>query len=772
MKKILFLFIAVLFFDVSSAFSQYKVEGKITDIKTNEGLVGVHVVIPNINQGTISDINSHFVLESDKEIDSIIVSFIGYITQRIKIEQNNIDIRLEPSSVELEQVIVTANREEQLRKDAPLAITIINKNFIEEIKPISAADLLNKVSGVHIADFGNEQQSMSIRQPLSFSRTQLVILEDGVPIGPTSITTSSDLKEINMAAVKNVEVIRGPNSSLYGSEAIGGAINFLTQGPSLMPTGKLSIQASNLGYKSIDFSASTTFKKIGVFIGGTSAQRRNGYREDSDFDKNAISLRADYHINNTTKLTTSASYISFYTDSPGGLDSTTYFKNDKYSNCRFSDDKSNIFRVNTRLDKKWNDKSKTFFTLFYRNHTGQGIPSYYIKAYTYKPPVKYKGEYIKNDYQSLGLLMQHKQNFIFWNTQLIGGISVDYTPDNYTSEKLEVTKDVNNIYTEYEKTGIYVQDFYATLINTASYIHVETSPISKLKFLAALRYDRLDFAFDNHMPETDSIGAPDETNFFSHLSPKIGLMYNLKNNIGVYCNYSVGFAPPLFSHLYKEVIVPNLKPSTYFNYEIGGWMSFCKNKGYFDLSLFQSDGINEIVTVLLPDGSDQLQSIGKTKHKGIEYSFKYVLLKDITIRFVGSNSLHEFVKFVNSNKDYSGNEMNLAPQFIANAGITYKPSFIKNLHIGGEWQKVGDYYMDELNSEKYEGFQIFNIKTGYQFKGFDLWLHILNLTDEFYATRASKSYYGTKSTPSESYLPGAHRTFLVGVRYNFIGKKK
>ncbi len=755
-----------------NAFAQNPISGKVVDARTKEGLIGASIVIPNTTTGTITDINSQFSLVPNMEIDSIIVSLIGYETKRIKVTSENMLIMLEPTLFELDQIVVTANREEQLREDAPTAISILNKSFIAETKATSTPELLNKVSGVHIANFGNEQQSMSIRQPLSFVRTQLIVLEDGVPIGPTAITTSGDLKDINMAAIKSIEVVRGPNYSIYGSEAIGGAVNFITQGPSLVPTSKASMQLTSMGYKRVDLSSSNTIKKLGIFIGGYSAQRRNGYREDSDFDKNSLSLRADYQIDEKTKLISTATYTSFYTDSPGSLDSARFYENDQFSENRFTYNKSNQLRIKTSLNKEWNNKSKTFFTLFFKDSKEDNTPSYLVRTYQYfPPPKKYSGERISESYWSIGLLSQHKQNISFWNTEFIAGMSFAYTPDTYKSKKLEVYKDTNDIYTDYEEIGINVQDFDAKLINSAIYAHLQSTPFKNLKVTAALRYDRLDYEFDNHLPETDSIGAPDETNNFSHLSPKLGLNYNLKKNIGFYTNYSIGFAPPLFSQLYKEVVVPQLKPSNYSNFEIGGWMSFCKNKGYFDFSIYQSNGTNEIVSVLMPDGSQQHQSIGKTLHKGIEYTFKYTLFKAIQFRFIGSNTYHEYVEYVDGAKDFSGNEMNIAPRFIANSGITYKPGFLEDTYLGLEWQKIGDYYMDELNSEKYEGFQIYNLRTGYNFKGVDIWLHILNITDKLYASRASKAYYGP-STIVKSYSPGMHRTFLVGISYSFTGGQK
>jgi len=769
MKITLFIMIVALFFQITSAYSQFKVEGNITDIKTNEGLIGAYVLIPDINQGTVSDINSHFILESTIKIDTLIISFIGYQSKRIAANSYFMNIQLEQTTIELNQCIVSAQREYQSRKNAPIAISVLPKAIIDDTKATEISELLNRVSGVHIANFGNENQSASIRQPLSFIRTQLVILEDEIPIVPTTIATSGNLKEINMAVVKSIEVVKGPASSIYGSEAIGGTMNFITKNPSLDPTAKISVQANNMGYKRLDFEAGNTVKKFGIFVGGYTASSSDSYRDYSDFRKTAVFLKGVYRFNNKTKLTTSISYIEHNTKMSGSLDSAIYFTNDRYNQYTFcyADDQS--IRASTRLDKSWNENNKTFFTLHFRSNEEDQIPTYYIKRiYGGPPPVKYNGEYIESEFQSYGMLIQHRHKFKFLKAQLISGLSIDFTPYSYVSKTIDVKK-VGDLYTGYTMTDTYVQNFNTNLLNSAEYINFEISPVNKLKLSAALRYDRLDYSFNNNLPSTAISGASDDKNLFDHLSPKIGLNYNPNDYIGFYGSYSEGFAPPLFSQLYKGVIIPVLKPASYSNYEFGGWVSFCKNKGYIDFSLYHSDGTNEIVSVLLPDGSTQNQSTGKTMHEGIEYSIKYKFLEQIEIRFNAANSIHKFVEFVNGANDFSGKIMNLAPGWVANTEITYRPNFIKNFRISAEMQKISKYYIDELNTREYNGYQIYNMRIGYLFKGIDIWVNVLNLTNDSFATRVQKSAYGAGAT---TYMPGISRSIFLGIEYNFVGKRR
>jgi iron complex outermembrane receptor protein len=102
-----------------------------------------------------------------------------------------------------------------------------------------------------MVDLGNEQHTMAIRQPITYNALYLY-MEDGLPIRPTGIFNHNSLYEINMSGVRDIEVIKGPASSLYGSNAIGGAVNFITQGPPAGYAANVSVQGDNYHYRRVD----------------------------------------------------------------------------------------------------------------------------------------------------------------------------------------------------------------------------------------------------------------------------------------------------------------------------------------------------------------------------------------------------------------------------------------------------------------------------------------------------------------------------------------
>ena len=105
--------------------------------------------------------------------------------------------------------------------------------------------------------------------------------------------------------------------------------------------------------------------------------------------------------------------------------------------------------------------------------------------------------------------------------------------------------------------------------------------------------------------------------------------------------------------------------------------------------------------------------------------------------------------------------MNGAPAWLHNAEVWYKPSFAKGLRVGAEWQRLGCYYMDAANTAMYNGFNAIHFRTGYQFKTAEIWLNILNASNNYYAFMAGKSSSGYSYTPAEP------RSFTLGFSYDF-----
>jgi hypothetical protein len=248
------------------AFAQAEVKGKVFDAQTKEPLAEINVQIPNTTEGTSTDAQGRFSLSTPSQ--TLVISGLGYQKQEVSVTGASVSVSLEPSIENLQAVIVTASRESQKRTEAPIAITKLSPTLINDTKATNIYEVINKTPGVVMLNYNNEQHGMSIRQPMGTS-AYFLYLEDGVPTRPMGVFNHNALIEMNVLAVSSVEVIKGPASSLYGPEAVGGAINFITQKPTSVPVARIGIQGDQFGYKRVQFgTGGYVTPKLGLYAGG------------------------------------------------------------------------------------------------------------------------------------------------------------------------------------------------------------------------------------------------------------------------------------------------------------------------------------------------------------------------------------------------------------------------------------------------------------------------------------------------------------------------
>lgn len=757
MKKFYIFLLFLFFFSCIQAQTSTTITGKVFDAISKEALDGV-IITDSKNHSAITDTYGKFsITTTDKKI---LITSSSFETKTVEIgNSNSIIISLHPINKELQQIVVSASRTLQKRSEAPIAIATISQQTIQDTKAARLDYLVNKVSGVFMVNLQNEQHEMSIRQPLT-TRSLFLYLEDGVPIRTTGIYNHNAMLEMNMAATKQIEIIKGPASSLYGAEAIGGAVNIITQSPPAIASAMISLQGTDGGYKRVDAQIGNSFGKFGVLVSGYYANRTNGPVDQTDFHKTAFTIRGDYKINDKTTWSNSITYVDYYSQMGGGSLDSAHFAQKNYATLyTFNYRKTNALRIRSQLSHIWNANSETQVTIAYRNNSVKQNPSYYVTN-NYSNPLLANGQLNNSSFNSYMLIAQHVQKIHWLNSKLIAGINVDISPSTYIANYIQIQRNAAGKYISYTNTDSLLSNYSTGINNLATYLNYELSPTKGLKIVAALRYDYYHYNFQNYLPPSASTGAPSTINDFTRFTSKVGFTYNYKL-VGFYGNYSQGYVPPQVTELFNSVKVPYLQPQTFFNYEIGGWIAVLKNKLYADYSLYLLNGTNEIISVRQTDGSYQNQNAGQTKHQGIEYGITYKPTHEWSFRFSGTNAKHTFIQDVEKGINYGGNEIAGAPHFIGNAEITYKPSFVKGFRLGIEWQHLSSYYLDNANSGKYNGFDVFNVRLGYTIAKFDIWLNALNALNKYYAVLASKSSYGY------SYNLGDPREITMGVSYHF-----
>lgn len=754
----------------AATFAQTVVRGRIIDASTKEPIAGasIHCTKENCTCGCITTASGNFELKCKDDCTELQISFIGYASQKIAVSNQLQTVMLTPAASQLQEVVLTANRGEGVkRSEAPVAISSISNKIIQDTRPTTADQVLNKVSGVNMVSLGNEQHQMSIRQPIT-TRSLFLYLEDGIPIRTSGLYNHNALLEMNMAATKSIEVIKGPSSSLYGSEAIGGVVNFISAAPTAVPVLKVSAQANNLGYKRTDLMSSVTKGNWGFLLSGYYADKRNGFLEYTDFHKGTFTARIDHKFSDKTTLSNSLTYLDYYSDMAGGIDSTMFARKTFANMQTFTYRKVESLRFHSTLTHTWNDNSKTTVTGLYRDNSIGQNPAYRVKddyrkqgnVFIGKKDLAH-GEINESSFNSYSFIAQHRQNLNWKRAMIIGGFNADISPSTYNANYIRIKKDtVANKYVSYQNTDSVLTNYATKLNNYAAFVNFEFNPLEKLRVVASLRYDFFHYKFDNHLKPSAFSGSPDTVSNFSRVSPKIGFTYNFSRRSGIYANYSEGFVPPQVTELYTGVKVPSLEPSVFYNFEAGGWVEIIRNKLSADISAYRLKGTNEIISVKLDDGSFANRNAGRTLHQGIEFGLNATPVKDVSFRLSGAYSRHEFTDYVEKGVKYNNNQMANAPNWIYNTEVWYRPSFVKGLRIGAELQHVGSYFVDPQNTAKYKGYNALNLRAGYKLNGFEVWLNVLNATDNYYSYITSKSSFGY------SYQLAEPRNFNAGISYD------
>ncbi|WP_010182041.1 TonB-dependent receptor [Aquimarina agarilytica] len=679
----------------------------------------------------------------------------------------------------LHEVVVSASREKQQRSEVPAAISVINSKKINETKAFGIDQLVNDTPGVYMStsrSSSNEQHFTAVRSPIS-TKPLFLFLEDGLPIRPTSIFNHNALLELNTISHQRIEILRGPNASIYGSDAIGGSFNFITKDPTKELTGHLAFQANELGYSSVSFDAAKQItNRFGLYVGTQFNQRNNGPFEHSDYDKYALTLKAVIKPLNHARLSVIFTGTDFLSDMAGSVGEKNFFLRNFQSDQTFTNRDTEAYRLRTTWEQSWDNNNKTSFSVIYRDNEMKQNPSFRIRQNrndTGGLTGAGSGEVNNNSFKSYFGNIQHQSKLIDGKLKIITGGTIDHTKQDYVSEKTDVVVDAEtrkNIGFSVRE-GDFILNYDADIDNYAGYAQIEFSPIEKLSFTGGLRYDYFEYDFNNRKIGVDEL--EDRKDDWDNLAPKIGVNYNLSNSVGFYANYSQGFTPPQSSTLYRgRDENEGIKPSQYDNYEVGGYSHF-SNKIRLDLSLYVLKGKNTLISVRNEGGDTPFTNTnaGETTSYGIEYGISYKPIKEIELTHNGTYAKHEYDEFVFRGDDFSDTHRETAPNLIGTSKIKIIPG--NGLNMTFEHELIGDYATSlegqakdtdgNPNTTTYAGHNIFNFLTSYQYKKVEVWMHVLNVFDRLYANRVSYNRFRNEN----SFTAANPRAFHIGIKYNF-----
>jgi hemoglobin/transferrin/lactoferrin receptor protein len=222
---------------------------KITDAENNRPIVEALIYNPSGTINTFSDSRGFADISAFKSSDSIFIHQIGYQlnqTSYSDLEQNDFKIKLNLSGLDLDEVVISANKWEQKRKDLSAHAITISKRDIQLLNPQTAADLLTLSGAVFVQ---KSQQGGGSPMLRGFSTNRVLLVIDGVRMN-TSIFRAGNVQNalrLDANNIENAEAVFGPGSLIYGSDAIGGVMDYKTISPKLSNTDKAQFSGNALG---------------------------------------------------------------------------------------------------------------------------------------------------------------------------------------------------------------------------------------------------------------------------------------------------------------------------------------------------------------------------------------------------------------------------------------------------------------------------------------------------------------------------------------------
>jgi len=222
------------------------IEGKTLNLKTGNPVVGVNISVESLDTGTVSDDSGNFVIETNGQ-DGIVAEFdhIAYETLYIPFTDSRSGVMVHMNEVllQMDDVVVTSMRNGYLLRNVPINTEVIGKREIQGSGALTISELLGQRAGVSNSvnvDGG------AIFNLLGLDSRYILILRDGQPI-TGRFNGRVDLDQISLTGIKKIEITKGPGSALYGTDAMGGTINIITDDPSESSFMNMSYRSTTFG---------------------------------------------------------------------------------------------------------------------------------------------------------------------------------------------------------------------------------------------------------------------------------------------------------------------------------------------------------------------------------------------------------------------------------------------------------------------------------------------------------------------------------------------
>ena len=763
MKK-LFLFLLSATF-TANAFSQQpvKISGTITDA-SSRGIAGASVRLLNSSVGTVTDQKGFFTLPSvDPGSFTLQISANGYADYSHSLNISNasipLSIQLQLSPTMLDQVVVTAQKTEELLQEIPASITALSARQVEEYRLWNNKELAAIVPNFYSADPGDRRNVSSLRGIATTSYDPAVATYiDGVN------QFSLDTYIAQLFDVERIEILRGAQGTLYGRNATAGVINIITRQPGNKASGFAEITSGNTGLQrySAGFRAPLIKEKLYIGMAALYDQSNGFYTNQfnhTPFDKQN-SFTGNYYLKylptNKWSITLNVKHnnnrnkgaFPLVSGIEDALKNPFQLSQDAVSNMT-----DNIFNASlsaNHFGKKVSFSSQTAYQSNYRFYDNPMDADF--------SPID--GITLINNYgKDWNKVKVITQEFKFsspaastsafkWTTG-----AYFFHQDNPTKQAIHFGKDAAMVGSP-DKNFSLINSAKATSDGIAVYAQGTYTLTSKLNLTTGIRYDREkkeqsilgQYQMDpnpnpifDFQPDTSASAA------FYSVSPKLSVSYAVCNNHLLFVNYSKGFRAGGLTPLSSDPSQPALfayQPEYSHNYEIGIKNNFFNNRLVLNITAFYS-AVNDaqVPTLVLPDAVTITKNTGKLTSKGIELE-SHALLNGIQLdyNFGYTDASFNNLKLAQYGAvaDLTGKKQLFSPDvtslLAAQYGATLSQKHQIKITFRGEWKYIGQQFFDLANTVSQPSYNLLHSSIGISVPGWSLKFWGRNLANNNYVS--------------------------------------
>ena len=548
--------------------------GHVVDATTKEHIPGITIQIKGTNFGTSTDATGHYFLRNVRPgTITLIMRGVGYLSQEktVVVEKNKVvEVNFEAyeDAVNIDEVVVTANRQATLRRLAPTIVNVVGEEVFSRVNANNLAQGIIFQPGVRVE---NNCQNCGFNQVringLDGRYTQILI--DSRPIF-SALAGVYGIEQIPTNMIDRVEVVRGGGSALFGSSAIGGVVNIITKEPvgnsfsfgeSLTFTG-MKNPDNNI---SMNASLVSDDNRAGAMIFGQTRYRQewdannDGYSELGRLNSRSLGTRAFLRTTDYTKLTAEFHTIQEYRRGGDHIDWP-----DHVASISEHVDHS-IFSSNAKFDA---------FSSDYKHHLLTYISGQIVNRKSYYGGI---GELQDDKGNTLGQLgfpipaEQYGINFgVSKGNTYMGGLQYSYDFDRLLFMPAQVLIGAEYVYDHLSdvmplRNWLAEKDSKGNLIELFPKIDQKINNWSQLAQIE-WKNDMFSILLGARLDENSAVGRP-------IFSPRATLRYNPTKNVNFRLSYAKGFrAPQVFDEdlhvgvvngeVQKVYNIPDLRPET------------------------------------------------------------------------------------------------------------------------------------------------------------------------------------------------------------------